>query len=53
MDVAGQHEYWRRCRVGRSWRPPRGRMSDRTCSKWVGRYRLEGEARLLDRLVGA
>ena len=24
-------------------------MSERTCSKWVGRYRAEGEAGLLDR----
>ena len=24
-------------------------VSDRTCSKWVGRYRREGEAGLLDR----
>jgi transposase len=24
-------------------------VSDRTCSKWVGRYRLEGAAGLLDR----
>src|SRR3954447_11577124 len=24
-------------------------VSDRTCSKWVGRYRAEGEAGLLDR----